>query len=392
MNERLSNLDTDYFENRRLVGGVNLSETRGTLAAAVREVLDRDPPDRADLLGVLEYLGHANEHDSEGRDLGIAKSSFSRTELGVCATLPVEDRIAYLTYRYRFNEYPRQHRIPPMPLILAVEPTSVCNIKCVMCFQMDPELSGRRDMRGFMPLELYEAIIAEAAAKGVGGIVLASRGEPLLHKNIVDMVTVAKDAGILDVKLNTNAIRLTEHTARGLLAAGLDTLVFSVDSAIKEQFERIRIGAKFDQIVDNIRQFHHIRTTEFPASRTRTRISMVLVDKSQDTMNAVEFWRPMVDEFAVRWAIPRLGIYSQAVRRERRPCSLLWERLYVWWDGLVNTCDEDYLSRLRIGRLVAGAEPTIEQLWQGRLMNRYRELHLSMRKNDLSPCSSCPGF
>jgi organic radical activating enzyme len=392
MADRMSALDTDYFENRRLVADTDFAAVRADLAELVRSAQVAAYPDRGDLDGVLGYLGNPDEHDSEGRDLAVDKRSFSRTELRVCATLAAERRIPYLLYRYRFNAYPRQHQAPAMPVILAIEPTSVCNIKCVMCFQMDPELSGRRSMRGFMSRELYEQIIAEAAAKGVGGVVLASRGEPLLHREIVDFVRIAKDAGIIDVKLNTNATRLTEATARGLLDAGLDTLVFSVDSAVKEQFEKIRIGAKFDQIVANIERFNEVRRTEYPHAATRTRISMVLVDRGQDADSAVGFWRSMVDEFAVRWAIPRLGIYDQAASEERRACSLLWERLYVWWDGVVNTCDEDYLSKLQLGRIVVGEGPSLEDLWHGHVMDGYRRRHLAGAKNSLSPCHSCPGF
>src|SRR5260221_5729804 len=140
--------------------------------------------------------------------------------------------------------------------------------------------------RGFRYGGFIRGIIAGAAAKGVGGYVLEWRGEPLLHKEIVEFVRIAKDAGIIDVKLNTNATGLSERIARGLLDVGLDTLVFSVDSAVREQFEKIRIGAKFDQVVANIQRFNEIRTAEFPNSATRTRISMVLVDKDQDTANA----------------------------------------------------------------------------------------------------------
>jgi MoaA/NifB/PqqE/SkfB family radical SAM enzyme len=392
VDERLSAPDTDYFENRRLAGDTDFGAIRVDLMAAVQAAKVNGHPAGDDLAGVLQYLASPAEHDSEGRDLAFDKRSFSRTELRVCATLAAERRIPYLLYRYRFNMYPRQHRAPAMPIILAIEPTSVCNIKCVMCFQMDDELSGRRAMRGFMSRVLYEQIIKEAAAKGVGGVVLASRGEPLLHREIVDFVRIAKSSGIIDVKLNTNATRLDERAARGLLEAGLDTLVFSVDSAVKEQFEKIRVGAKFDQIVRNIERFNEIRKSEFPDSTTRTRISMVLVDDKQNTLDAVEFWRPMVDEFAVRWAIPRLGIYDQAARPDRRPCSLLWERLYIWWDGIVNTCDEDYLSKLQIGRLVEGDGPTVEELWHGHTIDQYRRLHVTENKSELWPCSNCPGF
>jgi organic radical activating enzyme len=394
MADRSDAPDTDYFENHRIDGHQVGHGEMASLRTLVHEELDgrESEADNQDLKQVLSYLKHPGIHHSEGRDLGIEKRSFSSTELWVASRLPVDRRIPYLLYRYRFNDYPRRQRMSRMPIILAIEPTSVCNIKCTMCFQEDPALSRDRKMKGFMSLALYRKIIAEAAPKGVGGIVLASRGEPLLHKDIVEFVRIAKRAGILDVKLNTNATRLTDNLSRQLLDSGLDTLVFSVDSAVKEQFERIRIGAKFDKIVENITRFNEIRRAEYPDSLIRTRISMVLLDRSQDTMSALQFWRGLVDDFAVRWAIPRLHIYENHSNPQKRPCSLLWERLYIWWDGIVNTCDEDYLSKLQIGRIAEDSTQTIEELWTAEPLRRYRELHSLGRKSDLHPCANCPGF
>jgi hypothetical protein len=386
-----STLNTDFFENRRLGADDEDMFPREHFAALVTDAI-RSGTARYlvnDLRGVLNYLSAAEEHNSEGRDLSFVKQSFSRTELRVASQLPSNLVVSYLVYRYRFNHYPRNRVLTEFPLLLAIEPTSVCNIRCTMCFQMDPLLSKDRSQMGFMSFDLYRRIIDEGARYDLNAVVLASRGEPTLNKNIAPMIRYAKDAGTLDVKMNTNVTRLTPDLSRQILDSNLDTLVFSVDAAVKEDFERIRIGANFDQIVEKILTFNEIRRKEFPDSRTRTRISMVLVDDSQDTIRAAQFWSGMVDEFAYRRAIPRLQIYSQPQRPETRPCSLLWERLYVWWDGTAAPCDEDYLSHLGLGKI---GDVDIKDLWLGEKMQSYRSLHLQGEKNKLDPCSRCPGF
>jgi hypothetical protein len=386
--------DTDFFANRRFHVDIDPGALRQALAAEVKDALSRLPettgPYAEDTKGVLDYLSRDKQHDSEGRNLSFAKQSFSTTELLVAAGLPAGRVLSYLVYRYRFNHYPRNKLLGEFPLLLAIEPTSICNIRCTMCFQMDDELGKNKSNLGYMSFDLFRRIIDEGARHDLNAVVLASRGEPTLNKQIGEMISYAKDAGVLDVKMNTNVTRLTADMSRKILASGLDTLVFSVDAAVKEEFERIRVGAKFDRIVANIDLFNEIRRKEFPNSKTRTRISMVLVDDSQDTIQAAKFWDGMVDEFAWRWAIPRLNIYSQPSRTENRPCSLLWERLYVWFDGTVNPCDEDYLSHLSVGRLTEGV--TIRNLWLGEKMRAYRNHHLSATKNQLDPCARCPGF
>lgn len=389
---RSHNLDTDLFQNRPLHAQLDFDELCDRFRAAVEsEILYcTSESKRHDLQGVLDYLAEREPHDSEGRDLGFDKVSFSRTELRVAAKLWPTQTVKYLLYRYRFNHYPRHHKLTEYPLLLAIEPTSVCNIRCTMCFQVDEDLSKNRELMGFMNYDLYKRVIDESAENNLCAVVLASRGEPLLHKDICRMIRYAKECGILDVKLNTNVTRLTPERSRALLDSALDTLVFSVDAAVKEDFEAIRVGAKFDKIVENIETFNEIRRKEFPHSSTRTRISMVLIDDGQDVESAMQFWKEMVDEFAFRWAIPRVHIYRQGNHTAQRPCSLLWERLYIWWDGIVNPCDEDYLSKLSPGRI--DTDTTIKQIWQGEQMQEYRRQHLLSAKNQLHPCDKCPGF
>ncbi len=389
---RLQTPDTDLFENRPINALVDTQSLKARLGELLQAEIGRSTAGQRsdDLHGSLEYLSHPEDHDSEGRDMGFDKRSFSRTELRVAASLPPQQVVKYLLYRYRFNHYPRHQLLSEFPILLAIEPTSICNLRCTMCFQVDEKLSKSRDNMGFMDFNLYKQIIDDATANDLCAIVLASRGEPTLHKDIFKMIRYAKDQGILDVKMNTNATRLTPDRSRELLESGLDTLVFSVDAAVKEDFERIRVGAKFEKVVENITTFNHIRTTEYPQAKTRTRISMVLVSAQQNVEHAIAFWEGLVDEFAYRWAIPRVKIYEQADITETRPCSLLWERMYIWWDGTVNPCDEDYLSYLSPGKLTT--KSTLRDLWQSEQMQRYRQLHLHQLKNDLLPCHKCPGF
>jgi len=67
----------------------------------------------------------------------------------------------------------------------------------------------------------------------------------------------------------------------------------------------------------------------------------------------------------------------------------LWERVYVWWDGLVNPCDIDYKSKLSLGRVGNGI--SIKSIWLGEKMQQMRRDHVSGLKNLHSPCNRCYG-
>jgi len=348
-----------------------------------------------DIEGVLGYLGRFDPSNlSEGRDAAVVKTSFSSSELSYAIKLPEDKRVPYLVYRFRFNEYPRNKIVSEFPTVLAVEPTSVCNLRCVMCFQADKTFSSDRAQMGYMSMDLYRRIIDESSKHGLPSLILASRGEPLLHKEFPDMVEYAKKKGILDIKMNTNATKLTPDISRRLLAAEPNLIVYSVDSANKEEFERIRVRADFDQIVDNIKSFNEIRKKEFPDSKVRTRVSMVVLDGDkgyvQDVAGAKTFWQGLVDEFAANKVTNRLDLYNLANSPVDRHCSLLWERMYIWFDGGVNPCDEDYKSSLLLGKV--DANTSIESIWNGDKMSEYRAKHGKGMKNSMSPCNHCPGF
>jgi uncharacterized Fe-S cluster-containing radical SAM superfamily protein len=387
---------SDFFESR-VAGDSTLdwAALRAELATIVEHERSKtsDPCAREEYGLVLAYLADPEEHDSEGRDLKFSKKSFSRTELRTARSY--EERLIphYLRYRVRFDRYPRNYVEAQFPIVLAIEPTSICNLRCIMCFQSDRNFSENKAFMGHMDFGLFTRIIDEGKSYGLASIVLASRGEPLLHQRIVDMVRYAKENGVLDVKLNTNAVFLSEVMSRGLLRAGVDTLVFSVDSADKEEFERIRVHANFEKIVHNIETFKKIRTEEFPGSKTRTRVSMVILGKDQQIEQAGDFWASRVDEFAVKGFHELTGLYQAAEfprEQELRPCSFLWERLYIWWDGTVNPCGEDYLSSLAVGKL--DSTTSLYDLWHSPRMREYREAHLHEDRHCMTLCRRCAGY
>lgn len=342
--------------------------------------------------GVSRFLQNTTFHSFEGRAPHDAvKNSFSETELETALSF-VEDRtkFEYLVYRFMFSEFPARKIVSDFPLIVAIEPTSLCNLRCTMCFQADQGYFNRGNpLMGYMDFDLYKGLIDEMIKNQPCGLVLASRGEPLLHKRFTEMVAYATDKGIIDVKINTNATALTEKRVRELLEAEPTTIVFSVDAGNKKEFEAIRVGANFDQVVANIRKFNEIREREFPNSSTRTRISMTIFRKTQDSKEAETLWSPMVDEFAIHSADFRLDIYEHPLVEETEPCKLLWERIYIWWDGSVNPCDMDYKSQLCLGRV--GNGQTIKSVWLGDKMQQMRQNHSGGSKNLHSPCNRCYG-
>ena len=55
--------------------------------------------------------------------------------------LKQEDIIRYALYRYKYNIYPKLGILEDYPPNIQIEPTSICNLRCVMCYQKDKSFS-----------------------------------------------------------------------------------------------------------------------------------------------------------------------------------------------------------------------------------------------------------
>jgi len=310
----------------------------------------------------------------------------SRQEIEWLVKSADTDVVDYLIYRYKFRTWPRKRILSEFPIHLLIEPTSICNIRCVMCFQVDKTFAQKEYM-GRMPLDMFNKVIEEASSNSCKAITLASRGEPTLHKDLPIMLDLISKKNFLDVKLNTNATKLSEEICRAILSSGVNELVYSVDAGTKVTYESIRVGGKFDNVVQNIDLFNEIRRSEFPDSKTVTRISGVKVNASQDINQMVEFWAERVDEVTIKPAIPRWDSYNNELTYRMEPCELLWERLYVWYDGKINPCDFDYKSFLSVGNL---EDTTIKEAWLGKGYEKLREVHTLGKRSKVMPCDRCP--
>src|SRR4030042_6815082 len=85
----------------------------------------------------------------------------------------------------------RETVLPYLPIRLWIEPTSFCNLKCVMCPNKDLD---KKD-KGYMTFGLFRKIVDEAK-DFIHEANLTHRGESLLHPEFIEMVRYASDAGI----------------------------------------------------------------------------------------------------------------------------------------------------------------------------------------------------
>jgi organic radical activating enzyme len=291
----------------------------------------------------------------------------------------------YLFYRYRYDVFPATHELDDFPPCVQIEPTSICNYRCVFCYQTDRAFTqGRSGHMGQMSLDLFRQVVDQIEGN-VEAVTLASRGEPLMAKQIVDMLAYLRGK-FLGLKINTNAWYLDERKAHAILETEPNTLVFSADAADPDLYARLRVNGKLDRVLANVRRFAEIRARSYPNSRTITRVSGVRFSAEQDFDAVERFWHDYVDQVAFVDYNPWENAYETPPNALVAPCSDLWRRAFVWWDGRVNPCDVDYKSALSPGSIGTDG---ISSLWRSGTYEKLREQHLSGRRQMRSPCKGC---
>ena len=269
------------------------------------------------------------------------------------------------------------------PLILHIEPTAACNLKCSMCFRNTHTFNPSH-----MDFTLYENAVQQAARYGVQTLRLYLRGEPLMHPRITEMVARAKELGIPDVELNTNGQLLNREKSADLLDSGLDRILFSVEGYTRETYEKIRCGGSFERVVDNIRTFHSLR--EETASKTRMEIITVnQPDNPMPDSRFDEFWLPYVDDILIVGMVEHSGLDRGGYENHdpvTTPCAMLWDRLVILSDGVVPLCCVDIDATIVLGNIRTQSLPHI---WKSATLKNIRKIHRSGRRPSISICARC---
>ena len=120
-----------------------------------------------------------------------------------------------------------------LPLVMMIDPTNRCNFKCVFCATGDDRLLKTAPLRslGDMPLDLFKKIIDDIDAflpSKIKRVQLYKDGEPLLHPNIIEMISYAKNStAIGEVDLTSNGSLIDRNMANALVVSKLDSIRIS---------------------------------------------------------------------------------------------------------------------------------------------------------------------
>lgn len=303
-------------------------------------------------------------------------------------------------YWSKFTKRPVQWGLP---LSVALEPTTSCNLRCPEC------PSGLRAFTrptGMLQNEFFKNTI-DQLHKDVFYLIFYFQGEPYLNPAFLNMVQYASQKGMYTAT-STNAHYLNDENARKTVESGLDRLIISIDGTTQDVYQQYRVGGKLEKVLEGARNI--VKWKKELNSKTPFVFFQFLVVKPNE--HQIEEVKKLakevgVDEVRFKTAqvydyendphqlIPTIGKYSRYRRNKEgktviknalnNHCWRLWHAPVITWDGLVVPCCFDKDADHRMGELKG---KSFREVWYSENYRQFRKDVLRGRGN-IDICANC---
>lgn len=283
-----------------------------------------------------------------------------------------------------------QNNVEQFPVIIHIENTNICNAHCTMCPRDEMDRP-----QGVMGMELYGKILDEVTIhKNVRELHLHGFGEPLIDKNLVEKIRLAKQGNIPFVYFVTNASLLTPELSEKLVASGLDSFKISFYGHDSASYEEVHRGLEYQRTVDNITRFIELRDQRGGGPSLRLQF-MDMQGDGQYTEKFVSFWKGRLNK-TFGDSIYLSGLHSwstesSAVMKGPAHLSCLWinRDMQILWDGRVVPCCYDFNGVQVLGDVNFD---TIGSIWTG---EKYLALRQAFKDGNVATiplCSKCEHY
>jgi radical SAM protein with 4Fe4S-binding SPASM domain len=309
---------------------------------------------------------------------------------------------AKVTASYYYSQWSGKARHSGLPLSIAFEPTTSCNLRCPEC------PSGLRSFTrptGMLRDDVFKKTIAELHSKLLY-LIFYFQGEPYLHPRFLELVKHAADKNIYTAT-STNAHFLTDDNARKTVESGLDRLIISIDGATQETYQSYRVGGKLQKVIEGTENI--IKWKKKLNSRTPHVVFQFLVVKPNehqlDEVTALAK-KLGVDEVGFKTAqiydyengsplIPDNPKYSRYRKQADgtytiknsllNHCWKMWHSCVITWDGIVVPCCFDKDAQHRLGDI---KEQSFASVWNSAHYSTFRQTLLCSR-SQIEMCRNC---
>ncbi len=306
-------------------------------------------------------------------------------------------------------------RLRGRPYVVFVDPINLCNLRCPLCATGTGELQRTRQR---MDYEHFKRVI-DTLSPWAYEVSLYNWGEPLLHKDIFEMIKYARSKNLSTVMSSNLSIKKPELMDQ-LVDSGLEELTLSIDGVTQDVYEKYRVRGDLALVFDNVRrllavreargsalpviewQFIVFKHNEHQIEAAKAMAQELGVDLIRFIPSGLPFdatverKRDLAKEFfssapAFRYQDPEAPVFRNAPFKQHGGCYYLYRSLTVNPDLGVAPCCIVYDEKYDFGDM---KQQEFDEIWNN---ERYRSARTEFSRLAVSPgaetvCQKCQIF
>lgn len=285
---------------------------------------------------------------------------------------------------------------------IMIEPYSNCNYNCPLCPSGLRILKRNKVKMTFEEFKRNLGLLRYTTEY----ITLFNFGEPLLNNELSKMIEYCNKYNI-STQISTNGMLLTEERAKELINAGLDRIIFSIDTYDAEIYPRYRVNGDFNVVVENIKKMVEMKNTM--NSSIIIVAQYMLMNENEDMSKMKEHGYSLgVDEVLIKTVgignsiqnyeeakkfLPKntsLSRYEKDTTKSKLnkyKCEYVWKRMVVCSDSTCLPCCRDQRVDYVLG--TCDKRTNLSKIWNNRKYREFRRKTLEDIKS-INMCDRCP--
>ena len=318
-----------------------------------------------------------------------------------------------------------------------------CNLRCIMCEDHSPysQTRLRRVAAGIpkrrMDIQLIRRILEEAQGTPLKEIIPSTMGEPLVYKQFEGIIALCHEFKVkLNLTTNGTFPRKGAFEWAKLIVPITSDVKISWNGATKQTQEKIMLGTRWEQVLENVRTFIRVRNAHAAQGGNQCRVTFQLtfletnvheladivrlaIDLGVDRIKghhlwthfdqikslgmrrspaSIQRWNKAVDDayaiartcrlpngkFVLLENIYPLGKSATQELVADAPCPFLGKEAWVATDGRFSPCCAPDKERRKLGDFGSLTDKPLLDIWKS---EQYQDLRRNYMQHDV--CRGC---
>ena len=286
------------------------------------------------------------------------------------------------------------------PYVVFVDPCGACNLSCAFCPCNTADFMNA-ERHKMMDSKLFNKIVDDLMQfeEPVKVINLYGFGEPLLNRNIAEMVRVLKEKKVCrEIRITTNGLLLTEQLSRELVEAGVDMMRFSIEALNEEDYRNIcKVDMNYQELVDQIAYLYQIsRGTDTKVSVKTLNVALkddADANRFYDIYEAISDYT-YIQDTTQAWSefeayVPE-GNYEAGnigdMMDKDKICSFPLTTMTIHSNGNVCVCPQGWKFATKYGEVQNAG---LLELWNSQKLKGIQRTHLQGKRCMMRYCKDC---